>query len=227
MGKGESLLSALRVSGAKAGSGEEKGASEFESILYLFVPNSAHPYLPSYLPRWELMGCGTAGFLKVPFNYPWVVFIARINLLRTTPETAGRIWSQQAGVRGGRGSQEGEAGDDTARTGERVQGGVWSQLRAPGQRTVSQCGMSAAPGNRAAMILSTGIPSSQTSIHFEGRRNGAGTRRRLCSALSSLASPFLLSPSSFLLHILSDVLHADPSVELCFAAAALLIGIKA
>lgn len=157
MGKGKSLLSALGVSGGKADSGEEKGAPELESILYLFVPNSAHPYLQSYLPRWELVGCGTAAFLQVPFNYPWVVFIARINLLRTAPETAGWIWSQQAGVRGGTGSQEDEAGDDTARTGERVQGGAWSQLRAPAQRTVSQCGMSAAPGSRAGMILSTGI----------------------------------------------------------------------
>lgn len=119
-------------------------------------------------------------------------------------------------MRGIKGSQEGEAGDDTARTGERVQGGVWSQLRAPAQRSVSQCGMSAAPGSRAGMILSTGI-----------RRDGVGTRRHLCSALPSLASPFLLSPSLFLLRILSEVLHADPSVELRFAATALLIGIKA
>lgn len=149
------------------------------------------------------MFCGTAGFLQIPFNYPWVVFIARINLLRTTPETAGWIWSQQAGVRGGRGSQEGEAGDDTARTGKRVQGGVWSQLRALEQRTVSQCGMLAAPGSRAGMTLSAGI-----------RRDSAGTRRCLCSALPSLASPFLFSPSLFLLRILSEVLHSDPSVEL-------------
>lgn len=64
-------------------------------------------------------------------------------------------------------------------------------------------------------------------LFIDIRRNGARTRRHLCSALSSLASPFLLSPLRFLLCILSDVLHSDPSVELCFAAAALLIGIKA
>lgn len=188
MRKGESLLSSLGVSAAKAGSGEEKGASELESVLYLFVPYSAHPYLPSSLLRWELMGCGTSGFLQVAFNYPWVVFIARINLLRTTPETVGWIWSQQAGVRGGRGSQEGEAGDDTARTGERVQGGVWSQLRAPAQRTVSQCGMSAAPGSRAGMILSAGIG-----------RDDAGTRRHCAQpslfGLSLPAFPITLPPS--------------------------------
>lgn len=38
------------------------------------------------------------------------MFVARINPLRTGPETIRWVWSQQAGTRGSRAAQEGEGG---------------------------------------------------------------------------------------------------------------------